>query len=130
MKMEMFWFSCQGYPPNLELCGFHHSNPWRCGWRRAASSGRDAPILSEGCGPAHPRTGRPRGAILLTVSPPQLPTARAVSSNDHFSDVSQTSRHVRKVRQIRTLGIYSAETSVGPLRRLKVAGGATPGSSA
>jgi multidrug efflux system membrane fusion protein len=26
--------------------------------------------------------------------------------------------------------IYSAETSVGPLRRLKVAGGATPGSSA
>jgi hypothetical protein len=32
--------------------------------------------------------------------------------------------------QIRTLGIYSAETSVGPLRPLKVAGGATPGSSA
>src|SRR5260370_28277939 len=31
----------------------------RCGWRRAASSGRDAPILSEGCGPAHPSTGRP-----------------------------------------------------------------------
>jgi len=30
--------------------------------------------------------------------------------------------------QVRTLGIYSAETSVGPLRRLKVAGGATPGS--
>jgi hypothetical protein len=32
--------------------------------------------------------------------------------------------------QIRTLGIYSAETLVWPLRRLKVAGGATPGSSA
>ncbi len=30
----------------------------------------------------------------------------------------------------RTLDVYSAETSVGPLRRLEVAGGATPGSSA
>src|SRR5216684_2893081 len=48
---------------------------------------------------------------------------------DHSSDVSQTSHHIRKVPDSDSR-IYSAETSVGPLRRLKVAGGATPGSSA
>ena len=58
--------------------------------------------------------------------------ARVALSNpvhgvDHSSDVSQTSHHIRKVPDSDSR-IYSAETSVGPLRPLKVAGGATPGS--
>src|SRR6266851_9794073 len=69
------------YPPRGEAAG--PSNPWRCGWRRAASSDRDAPILSEGCSPAH------RGQDVPPCYRVDCVASRRVLPRERFSPLTQ-----------------------------------------
>ena len=87
--------------PHLRSCGFHHSNPWPCGWSRAASSGRDAPVLSEGCAPLiRGQDVPPRYRVDCVASRRVLPRERfrplAPNGHGRMSDLSPLSGEQRK----------------------------------